>query len=73
MTPGARLAMMAGVKWYDRPLRIAALKCNYEDGRNLDVVDRWVEAGFNTEQLFHPMADAYSPDSTPLWRDATWI
>lgn len=51
---------MHSVKWYERPLRIAALQCNYEDGKNLDVVDRWVDAGFNTEQLFHPMADAYS-------------
>ena len=51
---------MPDVKWYERPLRIAALQCNYEDGKNLEVVDRWVDAGFNTEQLFHPMADAYS-------------
>ncbi|NLS80014.1 MAG: hypothetical protein GXY76_22465, partial [Chloroflexi bacterium] len=46
--------------WYEKPLRIAALQCNFEGGRTLDVVDKWVDMGFNAEQLFHPMADAYS-------------
>lgn len=47
-------------KWYEKPLRIAALQCNYEEGRTLDVVDKWVDAGFNVEQLFHPMAESYT-------------
>jgi hypothetical protein len=46
--------------WYQKPLRIAALQCNYENGRNLGVIDTWTDMGFNTEQLFHPMADKYS-------------
>lgn len=47
-------------KWYEKPLRIAALQCNYENGQTLDVVDKWVDAGFNVEQLFHPMAERYT-------------
>ncbi len=49
-------------KWYEQPLRIAALQCNFEGGREktLDVADRWMEMGFNVEQLFHPTADSYS-------------
>ena len=47
-------------KWYEKPLRIAALQCNYEEGRTLDVVDKWADAGFNAEQLFHPMAESYT-------------
>ncbi len=46
--------------WYEKPLRIAALQCNYESGQNLAVIDAWTDMGFNTEQLFHPMADKYS-------------
>ncbi len=41
-------------------MRIAALQCNYEDGKNLAVVAKWKSRGFNVEQLFHPMADSYS-------------
>ena len=46
--------------WYDRPLRIAALQCDCEAGQTLEVADKWASAGFNVEQLFHPMADSYS-------------
>ncbi|MBN1349200.1 beta-galactosidase trimerization domain-containing protein [candidate division KSB1 bacterium] len=46
--------------WYQKPMRIAALQCNFEAGKTLDVIDKWVEMGFNVEQLFHPMADDYS-------------
>ncbi|NQU11474.1 beta-galactosidase trimerization domain-containing protein [bacterium] len=48
--------------WYERPLRIAALQCNFEGGtrQTLAVSDKWKTMGFNTEQLFHPMADSYS-------------
>ncbi|MBN1541135.1 beta-galactosidase trimerization domain-containing protein [candidate division KSB1 bacterium] len=45
--------------WYERPMRIAALQCNFESD-NIAVVDTWKEMGFNVEQLFHPMADLYS-------------
>lgn len=50
------------LSWYEKPLRIAALQCNFEGGREatLAVPAKWAEMGFNTEQLFHPMADAYS-------------
>ena len=47
-------------KWHEKPLRIAALQCNYEEGRTLEVVEKWVDSGFNVEQLFHPMAESYS-------------
>ncbi len=47
-------------KWYEQPMRIAALQCNFENGKNLEVIDKWVDMGFNVEQLFHPMADNYS-------------
>lgn len=47
-------------KWYERPMRIAALQCNFENGQNLEVIDKWIDMGFNVEQLFHPMADNYS-------------
>ncbi len=46
-------------KWYERPLRISALQCNFEN-ESYSVIDKWVGMGFNTEQLFHPMADNYS-------------
>lgn len=48
------------MNWYEKPLRIAALQCNYEEGKNLAVIARWKDMGFNVEQLFHPMADGYS-------------
>jgi hypothetical protein len=48
------------MRWYERPMRIAALQCNYEDGNNLAVIGKWKARGFNVEQLFHPMADSYS-------------
>ena len=49
-------------EWYEKPLRIAALQCNFEGGREqtLAVPAKWQTMGFNTEQLFHPMADVYS-------------
>ncbi|MBN2091487.1 beta-galactosidase trimerization domain-containing protein [candidate division KSB1 bacterium] len=47
-------------KWYEQPMRIAALQCNFENGKNLEVIDKWIDMGFNVEQLFHPMADNYS-------------
>ncbi|MCI0512039.1 beta-galactosidase trimerization domain-containing protein [candidate division KSB1 bacterium] len=53
-------ATQADIPWYQRPMRIAALQCNYENGQNLAVIDKWHDMGFNVEQLFHPMADDYS-------------
>ena len=53
-------AMLRTMRWYERPMRIAALQCNYEEGKNLAVISRWKSRGFNVEQLFHPMADSYS-------------
>jgi len=46
--------------WYQQPMRIAALQCNFDDEDNLAVIDKWVDMGFNVEQLFHPMAEYYS-------------
>ena len=46
-------------EWYEQPMRIAALQCNFEDD-NLDVIDKWIDMDFNVEQLFHPTADSYS-------------
>jgi hypothetical protein len=46
-------------KWYDYPLRISALQCNYEND-TYAVIDKWADMGFNVEQLFHPIADNYS-------------
>lgn len=46
--------------WYEKPMRIAGLQCNFEEGKTLEVIDKWIDMGFNVEQLFHPMADAYS-------------
>jgi len=51
---------MTDKAWYDKPLRIAALQCNFEDGKNFEVIDKWTDMGFNVEQLFHPTADLYS-------------
>jgi hypothetical protein len=47
-------------QWFQKPMRIAALQCNFENGKTLEVVDKWINMGFNVEQLFHPMADDYS-------------
>jgi len=57
MMPGGK---PMDLKWYEKPMRIAALQCNYEEGKNLEVIDKWCKAGFNVEQLFHPTADGYS-------------
>ncbi len=46
--------------WYQQPMRIAALQCNFDDEDNMAVIDKWVDMGFNVEQLFHPMAEYYS-------------
>ena len=45
--------------WYKQPMRIAALQSNFNED-NLAVIDKWVDMGFNVEQLFHPIADNYS-------------
>lgn len=47
-------------KWYEKPMRIAALQCNFEKGSTLEVVDKWLDAGFNVEQLLHPIAEGYT-------------
>lgn len=43
-------------------MRIAALQCNFEKGREntLKVLDLWQEFGFNVEQLFHTHGELYS-------------
>ncbi len=41
--------------WFTKPLRIAALQCNYEQGENLKAPARWRAMGFNCEQLKHIM------------------
>ena len=43
-------------------MRIAALQCNFEGGRErtLAVPALWKDFGFNVEQLLHPYADLYS-------------
>jgi hypothetical protein len=51
-------------EWYHRPLRIAALQCNFGEN-SLKIIDIWKKAGFNTEQLFHPIADLYSAHYDP--------
>jgi len=45
--------------WYQQPMRIAALQCNFESD-NLAIIDKWADMGVNVEQLFHPMGDSYS-------------
>lgn len=47
-------------EWFRKPMRIAALQCNFEDQSNLQVLDKWKDMGFNVEQLFHPMAEDYT-------------
>jgi hypothetical protein len=48
--------------WFNRPMRIGALQCNFEGGQKqtLAVSDQWRKMGVNVEQLFHPCADSYS-------------
>jgi len=44
--------------WWQNPLRIAALQC--ESGEDaFDVLDKWEEMGFNTEQLLHVVGKGY--------------
>ena len=45
--------MVRQQKWYESPLRIAALQADYEKGENLKVIDKWAGMGFNVEQLKH--------------------
>jgi len=47
------------MKWYERPLRIAALQCQSE-GDSKQVLEIWDEWGFNTEQLLHASAVGYA-------------
>lgn len=47
------------MRWYERPMRISALQCNFGED-TLKVSDIWKKNGFNVEQLFHPIADCYS-------------
>jgi len=58
-TPVSKADSEKEVVWYQQPLRIAALQCNFGED-NLAVIDKWVDMGFNTEQLFHLIADNYS-------------
>lgn len=45
--------------WWKKPLRIAALQC--ESGKDaFNVLDKWEEMGFNTEQLLHVVGKGYS-------------
>lgn len=50
------------IPWYNRPMRIAAMQCNFEgsQAKTLRVPNKWQKMGFNVEQLFHPTADSYS-------------
>jgi hypothetical protein len=54
-----KIKKTADQNWHLKPMRIAALQCNFEKD-NLKVIDYWKDFGFNTEQLFHPIADLYS-------------
>jgi len=50
-------------------MRIAALQCNFEKD-SFKVIDYWKDFGFNTEQLFHPIADLYSALYDPKKHEA---
>lgn len=41
------------MKWYDKPLRAVALQCNYEQGRNLEMIAKWAGMGINLEYVKH--------------------
>ena len=44
---------MNDLKWYEKPLRISAVQCNYDED-SYDILENHVYQGhFNTEQLFH--------------------
>lgn len=45
-------------KWYEKPLRIAALQCE-SAGDPTRVLEAWSGMGFNVEQLLHISADGY--------------
>ena len=46
-------------KWFEKPMRIAALQNNFGED-DLAIIDKWVDMGFNVEQLFHPIAEGYA-------------
>ncbi|MBU4201153.1 MAG: beta-galactosidase trimerization domain-containing protein [Verrucomicrobia bacterium] len=46
-------------KWYEKPMRIAALQCSSE-GKAMKVLDVWSNCGFDVEQLLHLSATGYS-------------
>ncbi len=46
-------------KWYEKPLRIAALQCESE-GDPTRALDAWDRMGFNVEQLLHISAEGYN-------------
>ncbi len=29
-------------QWFEKPMRIAALQCNFENGKTLEVIDKWI-------------------------------
>jgi len=57
------------MKWYEHPLRIAALQCESE-GDSKQVLEVWDGWGFNTEQLLHLSAEAYAGYFRPDRADA---
>ena len=44
--------------WWQKPMRIAALQVG-SSSDPFKVLDTWAEAGFNVEQLLHPMGRGY--------------
>lgn len=51
---------MNDLKWYEKPLRISAVQCNYDED-SYDILENHVYQGhFNTEQLFHLNADGHT-------------
>ncbi len=51
---------MNELKWYEKPLRISAVQCNYGED-SFDILENHVFRGhFNTEQLLHLNADGHT-------------
>ena len=51
---------MKNLKWYEKPLRISAVQCNYGEN-SFDILENHVFQGhFNTEQLLHLNADGHT-------------
>ncbi|MGI6563864.1 MAG: beta-galactosidase trimerization domain-containing protein [Clostridia bacterium] len=51
---------MDQLKWYEKPLRIAAVQCNYGED-SFDILENHVFKGhFNTEQLLHLNAEGHT-------------